>query len=214
MTKARVLIADDHALVAEGLKSILSNHYDVLGVSPDGRRLLQDAKTLKPDVILVDIGMPELNGIDAASQIRTFLPEARLIFVTQRIGVEYLRAAFCAGGVGYVAKQLAFDELLVAIRRVLAGLVYVTPLLKRALPHTSLNEVRKTTDVFIKELTPRQREVLQLVAEGKTIKEISAVLQISTKTVEFHKSALMSEIGLRTTAGLTRYAISKGLALR
>jgi DNA-binding NarL/FixJ family response regulator len=211
MSKARVLIADDHALVAEGLSSLLAGKYQIVGISPNGRQLLADAAELKPDVIVLDIGMPELNGIEAAVQLRKTLPTAKLVFVTQQVDVQYLRAAFRAGGAAYVAKQSATQELLTAMERALTGEVYVTPLLKDALPNISLEELRQTTDVFARELTPRQREVLQLVAEGKTIKEISAALKISPKTVEFHKNALMNEIGLRTTADLTRYAISRGV---
>jgi len=211
MYKPRILIADDHALVAEGLRGLLTEKYEIVGVSPDGRRLLADAVTLKPDVIVLDIGMPELNGIDAAVQLSKILPSAKLVFVTQQIDIQYLRAAFRAGGTGYVAKQSAPRELLIAIKKALSGEVYVTPLLEGALPQLSLKDLRQSSDVFAKDLTPRQREVLQLVAEGRTIKEISAALQISPKTVEFHKNALMNEIGLRTTAELTRYAISRGL---
>jgi DNA-binding NarL/FixJ family response regulator len=211
MYKPRILIADDHALVAEGLKGLLAESYEIVGISPNGRSLLADAAMLKPDVIVLDIGMPELNGIDAAVQLGKILPSAKLVFVTQQIDIQYLRAAFRAGGIGYVAKQSATRELLIAIKKALSGEVYVTPLLKDSLPDLSLKDLRQSSDVFAKDLTPRQREVLQLVAEGKTIKEISAALQISPKTVEFHKNALMNEIGLRTTAELTRYAISRGL---
>ena len=211
MPKPRVLIADDHALVAEGLRSLLAERYEVVGISTNGRRLLVDAAICKPDVVVLDIGMPELNGIDAAHQLGKLVPQAKLVFVTQQIDVQYLRAAFRAGGVGYVAKQSATQELLTAIERALTGKIYVTPLLKDAFPDLSLRDLRQSSDVFAKDLTPRQREVLQLVAEGKTIKEISAALAISPKTVEFHKNALMNEIGLRTTAELTRYAISRGI---
>lgn len=214
MSKARVLIADDHALVAEGLKSLLAEEFEIVGISPDGRRLVSDADLLRPDVIVLDIGMPELNGVEAALQLGKIVPRAKLVFVTQQIDVQYLRAAFRAGGVAYVAKQSATEELLTAIRRALAGMIYVTPLLKDALPNVSLREIRQGSDVFARELTPRQREVLQLVAEGKTIKEISSALHISPKTVEFHKNAIMNEIGLRTTADLTRYAVSRGLVSR
>lgn len=211
MHKPRILIADDHALVAEGLKGLLAEHYEIVGISPNGRQLLADAAILKPDVIVLDIGMPELNGIDAAVQLVKILPSTKLVFVTQQVDIQYLRAAFRAGGTGYVAKQSATRELLIAIKKALSDEVYVTPLLNEALPDLSLRDLRQSSDVFAKKLTPRQREVLQLVAEGKTIKEISAALQISPKTVEFHKNALMNEIGLRTTAELTRYAISRGL---
>jgi DNA-binding NarL/FixJ family response regulator len=211
MYKSRILIADDHALVAEGLKGLLAENYEIIGISPNGRSLLADAATLKPDVIVLDVGMPELNGIDAAVQLSKILPSAKIVFVTQQIDVQYLRAAFRAGATGYVAKQSATKELLIAIQKALSGEIYITPLLKGAFPDLSLEELRQSSDVFAKNLTPRQREVLQLVAEGRTIKEISAALQISPKTVEFHKNALMNEIGLRTTAELTRYAISRGL---
>ena len=213
MPKRRIVIADDHALVAEGLKSLLLERYDVAGISPNGRRLLVDATILRPDVVVLDVGMPELNGIDAAVQLCKLLPSIRIVFVTQQIDVQYLRAAFRAGAIGYVSKQTATQELMIAIERALLGQIYVTPLLKDSIPNVSLEELRQPTDVFAKELTPRQREVLQLVAEGKTIKEISAALRISPKTVEFHKNALMNEIGLRTTADLTRYAISRGIVL-
>ncbi|MGC2401505.1 MAG: response regulator transcription factor [Acidobacteriaceae bacterium] len=211
MHKHRILIADDHGLVAEGLRSLLAETYEVVGISPNGRRVLVDAVTLKPEVIVLDVGMPELNGIDAASQLVRLLPGVKLVFVTQQIDVHYLSAAFRAGGVAYVAKQSATQELLTAIRCALAGEIYVTPLLKDALPNLTLEGMTQSSSIFARELTQRQREVLQLVAEGKTVKEISAVLQISPKTVEFHKNALMNEIGLRTTAELTRYAISQGI---
>jgi DNA-binding NarL/FixJ family response regulator len=213
MHRARVLIADDHALVAEGLKSLLVEQYEIVGISPNGRRLLDDATTLKPDVIVLDVGMPGLNGIDAAAQLSRLVPETKLVFVTQQINVQYLRAAFRVGGLAYVAKQSSTEELLIAINLALKGRIYVTPLLKDALPNVSLKKLRQPTDIYARELTPRQREVLQLVAEGKTIKEISVALQISPKTVEFHKNALMNEIGLRTTAELTRYAVSRGIVL-
>ena len=214
MPKPRVLIADDHALVAEGITSLLAEKYEVVGIAPDGRRLIAQAARTRPDVIVLDIAMPELNGIDAAAQLIRILPSVKLVFVTMQIDIQYLRAAFRAGGIGYVGKQSATRELLIAIQRALAGQIYVTPLLKDALPNLSLKALRQPSDVFARELTPRQREVLQLVAEGKSVKEISFSLQISPKTVEFHKSAIMNEIGFRTTAELTRYAMSIGLVAR
>ncbi|HEY1803403.1 MAG TPA: response regulator transcription factor, partial [Terracidiphilus sp.] len=182
MHKPRILIADDHALVAEGLRGLLAETYDIVGISANGRRLLADAAALKPDIIVLDIGMPELNGIDAAVQLSKLVPEAKLVFVTQQIDAQYLRAAFRAGGTAYVAKQSASHELLAAIKCALAGEIYVTPLLKNALPNLSLNDLRQGSDIFARDLTQRQREVLQLIAEGKTVKEISAALQISPKT--------------------------------
>lgn len=212
--KPTVLIADDHALMAEGLARMLAGEYEVVGISQDGRKLIADAITLRPDLIVLDIGMPELNGIEAATRLSKLVPSAKLVFVTQQVDLQYLRAAFRAGGLGYVAKQTASDELLIALDRALHDVPYVTPLLKDALPAHSLTQLREQPEVLAAELTARQREVLQLVAEGKTVMEISAALKISPKTVEFHKTALMNETGLRTTADLTRYAIAHGIASR
>ncbi len=209
--KWRVLIADDHALMAEGLASILSTAYEIVGISADGRQLIADALSLQPDVICLDIGMPGLNGLQAAVEVHRVLPKVKLVFVTQQVELPYLRAAFRAGGSGYVAKQSAGSELLKALACVLDNRTYVTPLLAGEAdgdPHDLLSDPDK---VFVDALTPRQREVLQLIAEGRTAKEISVSLNISPKTVEFHKSCVMDELGLRTTAELTRYAITHGI---
>ncbi|WP_263418629.1 response regulator [Terriglobus albidus] len=211
MRRIRILIADDHPLVAEGLRQLLNAEYEVVGISSNGRSVLTDAIRLQPDIVLLDIAMPELNGIEAARRLRKLVPSAQIVFVTQQIDVQYLRAAFRAGGIGYCAKQSASTEILAAVRRAAAGKPYVTSLLKASLPSLSLQDLRQASDIFPDTLTPRQREVLQLVAEGKSVKEISASLNISSKTVEFHKSALMNELGIRTTAELTRYAISRGI---
>ncbi len=197
--------------MAEGLAGILADEYEVIGISPNGRQLIADAITKRPDLIVLDVGMPELNGIEAAARLTKLVPRTKLVFVTQQVDVTYLRAAFKAGGLGYVAKQTASDELLIALERALRGRPYVTPLLKDEIPALSAGQLRAQSEVFATELTARQREVLQLVAEGKTVKEISALLNISPKTVEFHKTAVMNETGLRTTADLTRYAVTRGI---
>ena len=208
MARVRVLIADDHALVAEGMARLLSTEYDIAGISMNGRALLSDALRLNPDIVCMDIAMPELNGIEAALQLARIAPRIKVIVVTQQIDLQYLRAAFRAGARGYVAKQSATEELLTAFRRVLAGRRYITPLLAEQAPNL-VHELQRNPDKFFTDaLTPRQREVLQLVAEGKTVREISAALNISPKTVEFHKNGLMNELGLRTTADLTRYALA------
>lgn len=209
--RPRLLIADDHALLAEGLARILSHDYEVLGICDNGRQLVAHALEKQPDLIVLDIAMPELNGLEAASQLRDLLPKSRLVFVTQTVDPYYARAAFRAGGMAYVAKQSGPDELLTALRRALIGRPYLTPLLKDVMPQVSFGELRNASTGMDRELTPRQRQVLQLVAEGRTVKEISAALNISPKTVEFHKNALMNETGLRTTADLTRYAIARGV---
>ena len=208
LRKRRVLIADDHALMAEGIAGLLASTYDVVGISADGRQLTADALALQPDVICLDIGMPVLNGLHAAVEIHRSLPRAKLIFVTQQIELPYLRAAFRAGACGYVAKQSAGSELLIALERVLANGTYITPLLAGEGDRDPQEFASDPSKVFGEVLTPRQREVLQLVAEGLTAKAISVRLNISPKTVEFHKSCVMDVLGLRTTAELTRYAFT------
>lgn len=203
-----MIIADDHALMAEGLARILAADYEVVGMFHNGRELVAAAPQLRPDIICLDIGMPGLNGVQAAVELHRLLPKTKLVFVTQQIELPYLRAAFRAGASGYVAKQSAGSELLVALKAVRNGQTYITPLLAQDGVQDPVDLQASPASVFTDALTPRQREVLQLVAEGKTVKEISASLKISTKTVEFHKGCLMDELGLRTTAELTRYALS------
>jgi DNA-binding NarL/FixJ family response regulator len=204
----RLLLADDHAMMLEGLTRLLANEFDVVGTATDGRMLLAEAERLRPDVIVLDVGMPEMNGIEAARRLAKILPSAKVVFITQQLDPAYLHAAFSAGAKGYVAKQSAANELVQAIRLALKDRYYVTPLVAQDLRFGSSTN---PAEMFGAELTPRQREVLQLVAEGKSTKEISAALNISPKTVEFHRNSLMDELGVRTTAELTRYALSRGI---
>lgn len=205
MSKPRVLMADDHALVAEGIRRILETEFEVVGAVEDGRALVSSATTLQPDLVLLDISMPLLNGYEAARQIRRASPDTKILFLSMHSDVDYVREAFRAGASGYLLKRAVPSELVVGIREVLAGKRYVTPLLAKVIapvpesagPHESL--------------TPRQREVLQLVAEGLTAKEIANELGISTKTVEFHKASIMEALKLRTIAELTRYALERGM---
>ena len=208
--KPRLLLADDHTLLLEGFRLMLAPEFDLVGSVEDGQALLAAAKTLKPDVILLDISMPHLNGIDAARRIRKFLPSARLIFVTMHAGADYVAEAFRAGAMGYLLKRSAASELLIAIRTVLKGNHYVSPLVTRNALELLISS-SKPQGKFSDRLTPRQREVLQLVAEGRSRKEIAGILNISVKTVEFHKGKLMRELNLKTVADFTRYAIEHGL---
>ena len=208
--KARLLLADDHTLLLEGIRLMLEPEFELVGSVEDGQALLAAAKTLKPDVILLDISMPVLNGIDAAHRLRKLLPSAKLIFVTMHADPDYVAEAFRAGAMGYLLKRAAASELLTAIRAVLKGNHYVSPLVTRNALE-SLISSSKPGGKFSDRLTPRQREVLQLVAEGRTRKEIAAILNISVKTVEFHKATLMRELKLATAADFTRYAIEHGI---
>ena len=191
---------------------MLKPEFELVGSVEDGQALLEAAKTLKPDLILLDISMPVLNGIDAARRIRRILPSAKLIFLTMHADPDYVAEAFRAGAMGYLLKRSAASELITAIREVLKGNHYVSPLVTRnAL--ASLISPSIPGDKFSHRLTPRQREVLQLVAEGRSRKEIAAVLNISVKTVEFHKATLRRELNLGTTADFTRYAIEHGIII-
>lgn len=205
----RLLIADDHSLMVEGLCRLLAEEFEVVGTATNGRELVEQAQLLRPHVVVLDVGMPEMNGIEAARQLAALLPRIKLVFVSQQLDVEYLRAAFQAGASAYVSKHSASTELQTAIRLALRGSYYVTPLLA-AYDVEGLRDPRKNpSELFGKQLTPRQRQVLQLIAEGRAMKEISAALRISVKTVEFHKNSLMAELGLRTTADLVRYAVAQ-----
>jgi DNA-binding NarL/FixJ family response regulator len=208
--KPRLLLADDHTLLLEGIRLILEPEFDLVGSVEDGQALLAAAKALKPDVILLDISMPRLNGIDAAHRLRKILPSAKLIFLTMHAGADYVAEAFRAGARGYLLKRSAASELLTALRAVLKGDHYVSPLVTRnAMVLLILSS--KPGGKFSDRLTPRLREVLQLVAEGRSRKEIAGILHISVKTVEFHKGKLMRELNLHTVADFTRYAIEHGI---
>lgn len=208
----RILLADDHALMLEGLARLLASEFEIVGTATNGRALLTEAERLRPDVIVIDIGMPELNGIEAARRLSKSMPSAKLVFVTQQLDPAYLHAAFSAGAKAYVAKQSAGKELVHAIHMALRDNYYVTPLAgEETVQLAAFDPKRNPAGMFGARLTPRQREVLQLVAEGKTTKQISAVLNISPKTVEFHRNSLMEELGVRTTAELTRYALTRGI---
>ena len=209
MRRPRALLADDHALVVEGLRHLLEGEFELVGTVEDGRALIAAAQQLQPDVILLDISMPGLNGLDAAHQLSQLVPASKLIFVTMHGDPTYVGEAFRAGARGYLVKRCAARELVQAIRTVLGGRPYVTPLVAadaQTLGSTGARPLRE-----LGRLTPRQREVLQLVAEGHSAKEIAAALTVAVKTVEFHKARIMAHLTLRTTAELTRYAVAHGL---
>lgn len=208
--RPRVLLADDHTLMLDGIRLMLQPEFDLVGCAEDGHKLLVAAKTLKPDVILLDISMPVLNGIDAAKQLRKNVPTAKLIFVTMHADADYISEAFRAGARGYVLKRSAASELLTAIREVLKGNHFVSPIVARYAVASMIAHPKSTANLSDR-LGPRQREVLQLVAEGRSRKEIAALLNIAVKTVEFHKATLKRELHLRTVADFTRYAIEHGM---
>lgn len=201
-----VLIADDHPLVAEGIASVLRSEFDVLGSCLNGRDLIAQAEQLRPNLITIDIGMPGLNGIEAAIRLKSSCPHSRLVCVTQQNDIEYLLAALRAGVMGFVSKQDIPGELVDALRTVSQGRLYITPSLRDAY-NTLARENPERLRSSRSPLTSRQREVLQLIAEGKSTKEIAENLDVSVKTVEFHRSSIAEVLGLHSVAELTRYAI-------
>ena len=207
MPKPRVLLADDHVLVLEGFRRILQEHYELVGTVGDGYALLAAAKTVQPDVVILDISMPLLNGIETAAQLKKICPATKIIIVTMHAGADYVRSAFEAGASAYVLKGSAVDELEQAIRAVLGGLSYITPLITKEMVDIYLS----TPSEKPRGLTPRQREVLQFLAEGRTAKEIANLLHITSRTVEFHKGQIMDQLKLKTTADLIKYALTHGI---
>jgi DNA-binding NarL/FixJ family response regulator len=218
MSRARLLIADDHALMLDGLRRLLRREFDVLGTFEDGRALLQATLAQNPDVVILDISMPLLNGLDAGAQIHKALPGVRLIFMSMHTEPEFVRDAFRAGASAFVDKRAHGPELIQAVHEVMAGRTYMSPRIKSTLDSLPVNGngngngdgQRREPPVPV--LTTRQREVLQLVAEGRSEKEIASELHVCEKTVEFHKASIRRQLSLRSTADMIRYAIKHGLA--
>jgi DNA-binding NarL/FixJ family response regulator len=210
MGKTKVLLADDHTIVAEGLRSLLEDEFDLVGAVNDGRALLEAARNLNPEVIVADISMPLLNGLDAARQLRRDGVAAKIVFLTMHADVQLAAEAFRAGASGYLVKQSAAEELITAIHEVVKGRAYISPLITKDVLNFLMDAARGTERQAVR-LTPRRREVLQLIAEGRTMKEVASILNISTRTVESHKYEMMEALGVQTNAELVQYAIKIGL---
>lgn len=208
--RPRVLLADDHLMVAEALRSLLSAEFDLVGVVDDGLALVKAAGRLRPDVIVADVTMPRLNGIDALVRLRQGGDHVPVVFLTMHRDVTFARRALEAGASGFVLKHSAPVELVAALRAALDGKTYLTPQLAGEVLEAMRQGPEQASDP-VAALTPRQREVLQLLAEGRSAKQIAASLAISTRTVEFHKYQLMETLGLQTNADLVRFAIKHGL---
>jgi len=208
--RPRVLMADDHLLVAEALKSLLTPEFDLVGVVEDGRALVEAAGRLRPDVIVADITMPQLNGIEALVQLRQGGDSVPVVFLTMHRDVTFARRALEAGASGFVLKHSASVELIAALHAALEGKTYLTPQLAGEVLEAMQQGPERAADP-IDSLTPRQREVLQLLAEGQSAKQIATTLSISARTVEYHKYQMMETLGLRANAELIHFAIKNGL---
>ena len=208
--RPRVLLADDHRMVAEGLKSLLTTDFDLVGVVEDGIALIAAAKKLRPDVIVADITMPRLNGLEALAELKKDNPRVKVVFLTMHQEAAYARRALDSGASGFVVKHAAPAELVTAIQAALDGKTYLTPALAAQVLHEIRRDPTASKDP-VASLTVRQREILQLFAEGRSAKEIASALAISARTVEFHKYQMMETLGLHNSTELTHFAIKHGI---
>ena len=204
MSKPRVIIADDHTMLVEAFEKLLSPECDVIAKVADGRALLAAVAELHPDVVILDLSMPLLNGLDAARQIKQTHPAVRLVFVTMNEDPDLAAQAFRLGGAAYLLKRSAGSELLTAIREAMRHRSYVTPLVTEGMLGSLMHS---HSEPSTPQLTARQREVLQLLAEGKSMKEVASILNVAPRTVAFHKYRMMEQLKIRTNAELIQYAI-------
>jgi DNA-binding NarL/FixJ family response regulator len=208
--RVRLLLGDDHSLILDGLRAALQQQYEIVGLAKDGRALVQAAERLKPDLVIVDISMPLLNGFEAAKQIKESLPSVKIIFLSQHLNPAYLKHALKLGASGYVLKSGATEELQQAIGEVFRGRTYITPAFGEETIARLWNRSGEISEES-EDLTDRQREILQLIVEGRGNKEIADIIHVSVKTVEFHRARIMAKLGVKTVAELTKIALQQGL---
>jgi DNA-binding NarL/FixJ family response regulator len=211
MSKPRILLADDHLLLLDGLRHLLERHYDLVGVVQDGHSVVSAAQRLQPDLVLMDVAMPILNGLQAGQRLRERQPNVKLLYVSMYGDTPYVEEALRIGASGYVLKRSGWEELSRAIETVLGGKQYISPELFSAL-HRPEVQPPTTREADMRSLTDRQRQILRLVAAGYTAKEIGHMLHITSKTVEFHKGRMMRQLQLQSTVELARYALTHGLS--
>jgi len=210
MNRIKVLLADDHRIVAEGLRRLLETEFDLIGVVEDGRAMLTAARELKPDVIISDISMPELNGVEALEELKKVDPDVRLVFLTMHQNTAYARRALDAGAMGYVLKHSATEELIMAVRAASMGRTFVSPAIAGDLMQAMRDGSGADQDP-VRKLTLRQREILRLLVDGHSAKVIAAQLDISARTVEFHKYSMMETLDVSSSAELIRFALQSGV---
>ena len=207
--RPRILLADDHTMLLDAFRRLLEPQCEIVGTAGDGRALLDLAASTRPELIVLDVSMPRLNGMDACAQLRRTMPEVKFIFLTVNEDSDLAAEAIRLGASGYLLKSSAADELFTAIEHALAGRTYITPLVTKGVPLALF--LREAAKPGVEKLTARQREVLQLLAEGRAMKEIADLLQITARTVAFHKYTIMEHLGLKTNAELIQYAVEHGL---
>jgi len=209
MKRTRILLADDHEICCEGFKKLLEPKYEVVGCVGDGRALLKAAMEIKPDVVVVDIGMPLLNGLDAGRELKRSLPQTKLIYLTMNPDSDLAAEALRIGASAYLLKTSHASELLKAIEDALKGISYITPRVRRAMQVRFIRDPKAAARPH--QLTDRQREVLQLLAEGRSMKEIADILNVALRTIQFHKYRIMEDLGITTNAELVHYAMRHGM---
>jgi DNA-binding NarL/FixJ family response regulator len=205
MKLPRVILADDHTLVAEALRQLIAPHFEVVALVADGRALLEAAVSLKPDIVIVDVAMPLLNGLEASRQLRMKVPSIKFVFLTMNEDPDLATEAIKAGASAYVLKKAAGSELLQALQAALRGRTYITAQIARGMQESFIRNPQGRKQP--RALTPRQREVVQLLAEGRSMKEAANVLSVTPRTIAFHKYRLMQDLGLKTNADLVQFAI-------
>ena len=210
----RVLVADDHGIVREGLKSLISHEpgMEVVGQAENGRRAVELAQDLKPDIVVMDLTMREMSGIEATRQIVAECSKTKVLALSMHSDRRFVAGALAAGACGYLLKDCAFEELARALRAVMAGQVYLSPGIAGTVVDTYVRHPQAAPLSRLSVLTPREREVLQLVAEGKSLKTIASILSVSVKTAETHRQSIMHKLNIESVAGLTKFAIREGLA--
>ena len=211
MSRPRIMLADDHAILFEAFRMLLEPHFEVVGTVKDGRALLEVAPRLNPDAIVVDISMPIINGLEAGLRMKKLMPRVKLIFLTMNKDPDLAVEAMHSGASGYLLKTSAGTELILAIQLALKGKSYITPRIARGMEKAFINDPRDK--VHKKKLTPRQRDVVQLLAEGKSMKEVGSVLNLTARTVAFHKYRVMAELNIETTAELIQFAIKSRIVV-
>jgi DNA-binding NarL/FixJ family response regulator len=209
MKRPRVILADDHVLLLDAVKNLLAADFEIVGTFTDGLALVNGAVELKPDVVILDIGMPQMNGLNAGQRLRQILPNLKLIYLTMNLDADIAAEALRLGASGYVAKNSAATELIRAIHLVLRGRTYITPLITKDMALSFIHNVERNKNP--NHLTLRQKEVLQLLAEGRSMKEVAFILKVTPRTVAFHKYSMMEHLQLRSSAELIQFAVRNSL---